>query len=599
VGRIAGGWTGGLALGLALSLAACGDSGGRGDGMTGPPIGTFTATGGDDDGTASADGPIGDGELVYMRVEPQEVLLELDLGEATQQAFTVIAHYDDDTDLDVTAEVTWAVANPEIGAMNGATLDVLPHADSFFGSTILTATMGDRDAQAQVTVAAYRKSGEQTDFFFVLPFEDGAGAQTKPLTFSTDVKAMDVFFNMDTTGSMLGPIQNLQNSLTGSVIPSVQGQVPDTQFGVGAFEDFPIDPYGNNPCPVGAGGPDQPFQLLQAITADAGAVLAGVNGLSIGGTPIGCGGDTPESNIEALYQIATGEGLLGPPPTNVPPNATGVGGVGFRDTSLPVVVSITDAPSHNPDNEGCKGPTFATGYSANPAVAAVAHGMQETVLALDGICARVVQIATAQGPCSPLADGVALATQTGAVIPPDAWDLAPAGRPAGCAVGQCCTGINGAGVAPDGSGRCPLSYLTQFDGSGVSASLTDGLVMLAAYSPFDVTTAVDGVGTDNDGVALPAGTTTADFIKAIRPASHGAVPLPGVPDPTLTEDAFLDVIPDTPVTFDVEAFNDFVPGGDEPRLFVATIRVLAGGCADLDERDVFILVPPAALPPPA
>lgn len=567
--------------------------------MTGPPIVTISATGGDDDGTASADDAIGDGDLLYMRVEPQEVLLELDLGEAGQQAFTVYAHYDDDSDVDVTGEVTWSVSNAEVGTMNGATLDVAAHADSFFASTILTASFDDREAKAQVTVAAYRKSGETTDFFFVLPFQDPAGSQTKPLTFSTDVKSMDVFFNMDTTGSMFGPIQNLQNSLTGSVIPSVQGQVPDTQFGVGAFEDFPIAPFGDNPCGSGVGGPDQPFQLLQAITDVAGSVLAGVNALSTGGTPIGCGGDLPESNIEALYQIATGEGLLGPAPTNVPPNATGVGGVGFRESSLPVVVSITDAPSHNPDNEACEAQSFSSGYSTNPAVGGVAHGMQETVAALDAICARVVQIATQQGNCSALADGVALATQTGAVIPPDAWDLAPAGRPAGCAAGQCCTGVNGAGVAPDGSGRCPLAYLTQGDGSGVSTSLTDGLVMLAAYSPFDVTTAVDGVGTDNEGVALPAGTTTADFIKAIRPASHGTVPLPGVPDPTLTEDSFLDVIPDTPVTFDVEAFNDFVPGGDEPRLFVATIRVLAGGCADLDEREVFILVPPAALPPPA
>lgn len=597
MGRIVRRW---IAPGaLVATLTACGDEDGRGEGMSGPPIATFSTTAGDDDGTASAEGPPGDAELVYFRVEPQEVLLELDLGETAQQPFTVIAHYSNDTDADVTSEAVWTVTNPEVGAMNGATLDVMAHAESFFASTILTATVGDRDAQAQVTVATYRKTGDATDFFFVLPYEDAAGPQSKPLTFSTDVKSMDVFFSMDTTGSMFGPIQNLQTSLTGSVIPSVQGQVPDTQFGVGAFEDFPIEPFGSNPCTGGAGGPDQPFQLLQAITADGAAVLAGVNGLSIGGTPIGCGGDLPESNIEALYQIATGEGLLAPPPTNVPPNAAGVGGVGFRDTSLPVVVSITDAPSHNPDNEGCKAPTFSTGYSTNPAVAAVAHGMQETVLALDAICARVVQIATSQGPCSPLADGVALATQTGAVIPPDAWDLAPAGRPAGCAAGQCCTGVAGAGVPPDATGRCPLAYLTQGDGSGVSASLTDGLVMLAAYSPFDVTTAVDGVGTDIDGGALPAGTTSADFIKAIRPASHGAVPLPGVPDPTLTDDAFLDVIPDTPVTFDVEAFNDFVPGEAEPRLFVATIRVLAGGCADLDERDVFILVPPAALPPPA
>ena len=75
------------------------------------------------------------------------------------------------------------------------------------------------------------------------------------------------------------------------------------------------------------------------------------------------------------------------------------------------------------------------------------------------------------------------------------------------------------------------------------------------------------------------------------------MPLPGVPDPMLTEDAFLGVIPNTPVTFTVEAFNSFLPQGPEPRLFVAEITVLADGCSDLDTRQVFILVPPMDIDP--
>jgi hypothetical protein len=76
------------------------------------------------------------------------------------------------------------------------------------------------------------------------------------------------------------------------------------------------------------------------------------------------------------------------------------------------------------------------------------------------------------------------------------------------------------------------------------------------------------------------------------------VPVPGVPDPTLTATEFQGVVPDTDVTFDIEAYNDFVPQGPDPRLFVATIRILADNCGTLDEREVFILVPPGALPDP-
>ena len=77
------------------------------------------------------------------------------------------------------------------------------------------------------------------------------------------------------------------------------------------------------------------------------------------------------------------------------------------------------------------------------------------------------------------------------------------------------------------------------------------------------------------------------------------VPLPGVADPVLTPTTFENVIPDTDVIFTVTAFNDFVEQGVKPRLFTANIQVLADSCGELDDRDVFILVPPQELPPPA
>jgi hypothetical protein len=153
-------------------------------------------------------------------------------------------------------------------------------------------------------------------------------------------------------------------------------------------------------------------------------------------------------------------------------------------------------------------------------------------------------------------------------------------------------------VAPNAAGSCPLVYRSNAAGAGVGAGMVDGVSLLASYSPFDVTTAVDGVDTDIDGNPLPAGYTTADFIVAVTPFSHGPVPLPGVPPPVLTPTAFENVIPDTDVTFTIQAYNDFVPQAPVPRIFTATIRVLADGCSDLDERTVFILVPPQPLPPP-
>ncbi|MEM9462207.1 MAG: hypothetical protein AAGF11_49085 [Myxococcota bacterium] len=569
------------------------DTGGSSD-----PEGTGAGTG---DGTMTGQEPGGDdttGEeaaLQFIEVTPPETILELDIDTPGAQDFTVTGWYSDGSSTDLTDVATWSHSNAAVGAMNGRTLDIPGFPDTFVASTVVTAEAEGFFGAAQLTVAAYRQTGDQVDFFFVLPFNDPAGNQDNPLTFSTDVKAMDVFISMDTTGSMTGPITNLQNSLGGTVVPGIQAAVPDTQFGVGAFEDFPVSPFGGNPC--FAGIPDQPFELLQAITGVQADVQAGVNALTSGGSPIGCGADWPESSIEAIYQAATGDGLAGPPPTNVPANNAGVGGVEFRDGSMPVIVSISDAPSHDPGNALCYG---GQDYDNNAAVLAVAHTRQQTEQALADICARVVTVAVNDfDSCGPYADGLYFAESTGTLIPPGAWDLAPAGRPAGCAANQCCTGLNGNGVNPNAEGLCPLVYRSNSAGTGVGSGMVDGVSLLAAYSPFDVTTEVEGVDTDVDGNPLPGGFTTADFIISVIPFDHGPLPpLPGAVPPTITPTAFENVIPDTDVTFTIEAYNDFVPPLSVPQLFEATIRVLADGCSDLDERTVIIMVPPVPLPPP-
>lgn len=558
-----------------IAVAGCGDDegGNASAGSESGGIGTLDTGSADGTITSGTTTDASHGAVLYLLVEPAEAVIEVDLGATASQPYSVTAIYEDGTSADVTGDATWEVADPSLGSMSGATLEVPALAESTFASTILTASLGEETGQAQVTVAAYDLD---SDFFFVLPFEDAAGTQTKPLTFSTDVKSLDVFVNMDTTASMEGAIANLQASMATTVVPDIQALVPDTQFGAGAFQDFPVAPYGI--------ATDQPFELAQAITDDIDAVQGALLGYELGD-----GNDPPEAHYEALYQIATGEGLDGPGNTMVPPNADGIGGVGFREGSLPIVVSITNQVSHDTEELDCD--RVYTG-----AVADVAHSRQETIAALDAICARVVQVALSGGGCSAMEDGIRLAEDTGAVIPPDAWDIA--GRPDNCNPNECCTGPSGAGRAPNEAGMCPMSFQAQFMGVGVATSFGTAIQLLAAYGQFGVTRAISGVQTDVDGGSLPAGTTTADFIKEVVPLDHGPVPLPGAPEPTIGETAFENVIPDTDVIFEVRAFNDFVEQGDAPRVFEATIRVLADDCGDLDERTVYILVPPRTLPPP-
>lgn len=529
--------------------------------------------------------------LIGIEVTPTNPILELDLNAPAIVPFTAFGRFLDGNDEDITDRVNWVIDNPAVGTLSGATLHVPGFPAVSAETARVKAVLDSVEGIAQITVVAYRRSGPAQDFFFILPYEDPAGLVAKPLDFGTTIPSLDVFFLMDTTGSMGEEIANLQNAVTGTIVPGVQTAVPNTQFGAGAFEDFPISPFGTAGC-VRSGAAarnDQPFTLFQTITNSVALVQAGVaKYLTPNGVTIGCGNDGPESMIEALFQVATGAGLTGPAPTSVPPNTAGVGGVGFRAETMPVVVTITDAISHEPGGSGSCGGNI--NYSA--AINALAHTRAQAKAALGDICARAVGVASdAAASCSGQADLEDFATATGAVVPPAAWDV-PA-RPANCGAGLCCTGVNGAGRAPNAQGQCPLVFLTNSAGAGLGGNIVTGIQMLTRFATFDVTSDRQGGSGSEAGVPLPPPRTTADFIKEVTPTGFMLPPPPPVvPNPTFDAISFFGVTPGTRVQFDVRAHNDFVPQTTDAQIFRATIRVLAGGCTALDQRDVVILVPP-------
>jgi hypothetical protein len=569
------------------------------------------------DGSAVTDASPVDGPphtLAAIAVTPTNPIVQLDLNQAGSQPFTVTGTYLDGTTDDLTAEATWSVANPAVGAMSGATLIIPSFAAVSAEVSKLTATVGAVTTEAQVTVVAYRQTGEQTDFFFVLPYADSVH-QDKPLDFSTAIPALDVFFLMDNTNSMQNEISSLQTAMTG-VMTSITATVPNTEFGVGALEDFPVtvgaeeygEVWGTGICTgtlpysaaPGDGTDDQPFKLWQTITSNAADVVTAIDGLthkSVGSGAYqletnGCGGDLPEAGFEAVYQTATGAGLAGPSPTNVPATP-----VGFRAGSMPVIVSLSDAVSHGTDetvscaigSDGEDGPSILN-YAGS--VAAVAHSREQTATAVEGICGRFVGIAPVKQ-CDGEEYMTYLSTQTGARVPPGAWDVGT--RPTGCGSAQCCTGQSGSGMAPDADGLCPLVFRVTTGGAGVSSGVTTGIEMLARFAQFDVPTQETGAMTDIYGNALPNGHSTADFIKSVMPSSYVLPPPPpNVPPPTIDANniQFDGVTPGTQVTFTVDAYNDFVPETDQAQIFEATISVLAGGCNVLDQRTVLVLVPP-------
>ncbi len=390
------------------------------------------------------------------------------------------------------------------------------------------------------------------DFFVVLPY---LGAhEARELEFGTDISVADVYFLIDTTGSMGGPIANVQSSLT-TIASELSSRIRSVQMGVGEHKDFPFCDGGGDP--FGGGGDcygdasDQAYVHHTDITDNVSQVQSGLATLVASG-----GADGPESQVESIYQTASGLGgswtysdgsswSLSRRECPVFPDETRrrIGYPCFRPGALPIVVLVSDVDWHN----GSTGANPYAGVSPPP------HTFMQAVSEMDRIGARFIGVAVGGGG---RAEMEAMARATGSV---------------------------------DGGGT-PLVY--DSSGGEVSSSIIDGIGTLIGGTPQDVNTRTENVPGN------PGDVDATGFIKMIVPqtgcnASTGACgPMPGVTYDRQDATTFYEVIPGTRVTFDVDFHNDFVPPPPTAQIFRALIVVVGNGVAELDSRQVYIVVPP-------
>ncbi len=123
----------------------------------------------------------------------------------------------------------------------------------------------------------------------------------------------DIVFLADNTGSMGPTIANVQANAA-AILTTVDAADPEAQFAVASYTDFNCT---NNP---------NPYLLLQGITANNAAVISAINSWTAIG---GC--DTPEAQLNALYELATT-------------------GAGYRSGSTKIVVWFGDSNGHDPSN---------------------------------------------------------------------------------------------------------------------------------------------------------------------------------------------------------------------------------------------------------
>jgi serine protease len=201
--------------------------------------------------------------------------------------------------------------------------------------------------------------------------------------------AVDIYFLVDLSGSFSDDLP-IFKAQAPAIISALRASNPDTRFGLGKYEDYPISPFGD------AGSGDKAYERLVDLTFDTDLVLETINGLFTRS-----GGDSPQSQLPALFQAATGAGqdlsASGFPGASIPAGQQ----VNFRDGATKLFLLWTDASFHQQGDVGAipyPGPSFSETVNA--------------ILALDP--PQVIGISSGGGG---LADLQAIAAATGAFAP--------------------------------------------------------------------------------------------------------------------------------------------------------------------------------------
>lgn len=375
--------------------------------------------------------------------------------------------------------------------------------------------------------------------YVVLPYVPPGEIGDRPrreFNFQTRIRSADIFFVVDTTGSMSFTISQVQSTLESTIIPGIVaalGVDGDARYGIAGHGDFQ------------EGGPNYTgnVQIFQRLTPDASAVQAATYMLRADN-----GGDYPESQVTAMDSVISGRGTpnYGGTATRMmqPVTDCGVGpdedvfGWGcFQVGRVPIMVLFSDADWHNAPGQG----NF---YFSTPAAAT--YDMLRDEMVRRG--AYYVGIDVGGGDTATHSRQLAMDTNS-----------------------------------LDGSGA-PLVFTGS--ASTVAANVIDAITRIAGSSRQDITTRVDP---DPAEVRLPVGRNTANFITAVR-AIRGIPEAPEGYD-NHDETTFYNVAPSTRVVFEAEFYNDFQPGMSTAQLFRATIVVLGRAGSEVDSREVYIIVP--------
>ncbi len=366
--------------------------------------------------------------------------------------------------------------------------------------------------------------------------------ELRHFNFQTRIRTADVMFVVDTTGSMMATISNVQNTLMTRIVPGISnaiGPAANVRYGLAGHGDF------------GIGGVNYAgaVTVFQRLTRNAMAVQAATAMLRADR-----GGDEPEAMVPAMHALINGAGFPeygGTAIANVDPvrdcgmgpdEPETYGWACFQEGRVPIMVLMSDAGWHN-------GPGLGNEYG----------GMVPNYNQLQAEMVRrgafFIGIDVGRGTTFTNSQTLARGTMT----------------------------LDGAGA--------PIAFRGM--PNAVADQVVQAITTIVGQSRQDITTRVDP---DRMEVRLTAPHTTADFFTEIIPFS--AVPEAPVGYTRHDNTTFYGVSPDTVVEFEADFYNDFQPGGMTASVYRATIVVLGRARTEVDRRVVFIVVPASNAQPP-
>lgn len=183
--------------------------------------------------------------------------------------------------------------------------------------------------------------------------------------FELNIQMGDIGYVVDTTGSMGGTISAINSEFT-TIVDDLVSVLSDAGYAAAHHDDYPFGSFGSPST-------DQAFYLHQQVTTDSVAMQTALASMTTHS-----GGDGTEDGFEAIYQASSGAGYdmdcdgNYDASTDVKPfiasagdpfgggggewyDSTTVGGgtlggMGFRDYALPIIVEGTDNYMRDPDS---------------------------------------------------------------------------------------------------------------------------------------------------------------------------------------------------------------------------------------------------------